>query len=230
VASCLEHARTVYPSFVFPEHLNCSNFQYGSSPCGAGSATGENDDCGSECIACPDATIHLEFATAAGKSSFEATESDGEVVISLRLANVGSYDASATLQEEVTVTLCPMSGSAELGTDFVAPQESTITFPVGSRKGDIRSVAIQIVRDSLTENTEEFTEHANITSPATALFGGSLHSSSGSISVNIINSDPPTATVMPDPEIPDGECKGTCNWRTSINKATFRRNAYTYGK
>jgi hypothetical protein len=149
-----------------------------------------------------------------------------------------------------------------LGTDFVAPQESTITFPVGSRKGDIRSVAIQIVRDSLTENTEEFTEHANITSPATALFGGSLHSSSGSISVNIINSgkspcrcnchcnigpaiidvssryvyiflntpDPPTATVMPDPEIPDGECKGTCNWRTSINKATFRRNAYTYGK
>ena len=56
VASCLEHARTVYPSFVFPEHLNCSNFQYGSSPCGAGSATGENDDCGSECIACPDAS------------------------------------------------------------------------------------------------------------------------------------------------------------------------------
>ena len=58
VSSCLEHARAIQknPSFQFPEHLNCSNFHYGSSPCGDGATDGENDNCGSECSACPNAS------------------------------------------------------------------------------------------------------------------------------------------------------------------------------
>lgn len=58
VSACLEHVRASQgdPSFQFPEHLNCSNFLYGSSPCGAGSAAGETTNCGSECTACPDAS------------------------------------------------------------------------------------------------------------------------------------------------------------------------------
>ena len=46
-----------------------------------------------------------------GESSLEVSESDGEVEICLRLANVGSYDPDATLQQEVTATLRPMSDS-----------------------------------------------------------------------------------------------------------------------
>ena len=59
---------------------------------------------------------------------------------------------------------------------------------MGSRKGDIKSIAIEIVWDSVEEGVETFSVHANITSPTTALFGGELQSSTGSISVDITNS------------------------------------------
>ena len=56
-SACLEHLRSHDSLFQFPEHLNCSNFQHGSSTCGAGSnsGSGENSNCGSECAACPNA-------------------------------------------------------------------------------------------------------------------------------------------------------------------------------
>ena len=77
---------------------------------------------------------------------------------------------------------------AEAGVDFVAPQQSTIIFPMGSRKGDIQSITIEIVRDSIEEEVEVFIVHANITSPTTAIFGGALLSSTGFIAVNICKS------------------------------------------
>ena len=84
---------------------------------------------------------------------------------------------------------------AEANVDFIAPQQSTIIFPVGSRKGDIQCITIEIVRDSVVEGVETFTEHVNITSPTTAIFGGSLWSSTGSISVNIMNSGKSLVTL-----------------------------------
>ena len=77
---------------------------------------------------------------------------------------------------------------AEADVDFVAPRQSTIIFPVGSRKRDTKCITIEIVWDSVEEGVETFSVHANITSPTSAIFGGELQSSTGSISVDIANS------------------------------------------
>lgn len=53
----------------------------------------------------------MEFALPVGKTEFKGNESDGFVHVCLRLANVGSYNSSDTLKEEVTVVLRPKADS-----------------------------------------------------------------------------------------------------------------------
>lgn len=74
--------------------------------------------------------------------------------------------------------------AAEAGSDFVQ-QNTTIVFPVGSPKGEIKCADIVIVNDGPNEEEEEIIVFADIIGPSTALFGGSLESSSGRITVKI---------------------------------------------
>ena len=57
IAACYDHVRARSPNYVFPEHLNCSNFHSGESNCGGGSVTGEDGSgCEETCTACPNAS------------------------------------------------------------------------------------------------------------------------------------------------------------------------------
>lgn len=60
VSACLDHARAIRndPNFVFPGHLNCTNFESGSISCDGEGASGE-DDCSSKCTACPNASKNV---------------------------------------------------------------------------------------------------------------------------------------------------------------------------
>lgn len=55
----------------------------------------------------------MELTTAQAK----VAEGDGFVQVGLRLADIGSLDP---LSEEVTVTLCPISGSGEASDNNIA--------------------------------------------------------------------------------------------------------------
>ena len=53
-AACIQHARAKRPNFVFPAHLNCSNFPSGSRDCDL--VLGEEAGCTAHCSACPNAS------------------------------------------------------------------------------------------------------------------------------------------------------------------------------
>ena len=74
--------------------------------------------------------------------------------------------------------------TAHAGVDFV-DQSHTVVFPVGCRKGAIKCKQVTINSDSDDDPNEYFYVHANITSPETAKFGGSIQSSEGKIAVYI---------------------------------------------
>ena len=76
------------------------------------------------------------------------------------------------------------SSVAEAGLDFFE-NTVTITFPVGSRKGDVRCRAVEIIFDYEEEGIEIFAVNADILSPSSAIFGRALQSSSGVIAVLI---------------------------------------------
>lgn len=76
------------------------------------------------------------------------------------------------------------SSTAEPGDDFIE-QDSTITFPVGAMKGDVRCITVPIIDDVVEEGQEVFVVETDILSPSTAIFGGSLHSATGRIAVII---------------------------------------------
>ena len=124
VTACIEQARIGDPDFVFPDHLNCSNFPSGQRNCDFDQI--EQVTCNTQCSACPNASkqknyiailhknnqlyfviagAHLEFATEVGRTQFNSSECSGSIPIGLRLANVGSYDDNNTLEEDVTVLI-----------------------------------------------------------------------------------------------------------------------------
>ena len=135
-----------------------------------------------------------------------------------------------------------------------------ILFTSGSIKDDRQCFNITIAEDLLDEGNETFFINAEVqaedipnrsghvsgsgqeTLSVAVNFGGALNSSTGSISVTIIDDDGKYAYLFLFScfkfvfyniivcSIPSKYCEGKCRQRLNAGKNTFRDNGYTYGK